>query len=118
MPSLQTRTGESFFFGTYMAYYPLILVQFLLNCFADTKPVYRQHAIPPEERECPENGASFLSKLLFSWFDPLAYRGFRKPLETADLWTLNYEDRTDQVVPKFDKHWQRQINQILPKGKR
>ncbi|CAN8022372.1 unnamed protein product [Ixodes persulcatus] len=43
------RVGQAFFFGTYMAYYPLVLVQFLLNCFADTKPVYRQHAPSSEE---------------------------------------------------------------------
>ncbi|XP_029825767.2 multidrug resistance-associated protein 1 [Ixodes scapularis] len=106
------RVGQAFFFGTYMAYYPLVLVQFLLNCFADTKPVYRQHAPSSEEKECPESGASFLSRLLFSWFDSLAYQGFRKPLEPTDLWTLNFKDRTDQVVPTFDRHWQTEVSRV------
>ncbi|KAG0440557.1 hypothetical protein HPB47_016252, partial [Ixodes persulcatus] len=112
------RVGQAFFFGTYMAYYPLVLVQFLLNCFADTKPVYRQHAPSSEEKECPESGASFLSRLLFSWFDSLAYQGFRKPLEPTDLWTLNFKDRTDQVVPTFDRHWQTEVSRVAPTKER
>lgn len=105
----EERMGEPLFFGAYMAYYPLVIIQFLLNCFADSRPVYRHHALPPEEKECPESGASFLSQLLFSWFDGLAYRGFRRPLETSDLWALNFNDRTEQVVPGFDRHWQKQL---------
>lgn len=105
----EERPGEPLFFGAYMAYYPLVIIQFLLNCFADSKPIYRQHALPPEEKECPESGASFLSQLLFSWFDALAYQGWRRPLETSDLWALNFKDRTDQVVPDFDKHWLKQV---------
>uniref|UniRef100_A0A131YTN7 ATP-binding cassette, subfamily C (CFTR/MRP), member 1 n=1 Tax=Rhipicephalus appendiculatus TaxID=34631 RepID=A0A131YTN7_RHIAP len=105
----EERPGEPLFFGAYMAYYPLVIIQFLLNCFADSKPIYRQHVLPPEEKESPEAGASFLSQLLFSWFDPLAYKGWRRPLETSDLWALNFKDRTDQVVPDFDRHWLKQV---------
>ncbi|KAK8776949.1 hypothetical protein V5799_029711 [Amblyomma americanum] len=105
----EERIGEPLFFGAFMAYYPLVVIQFLLNCFADSRPIYRQHVLPPEEKECPESGASFLSQLLFSWFDSLAYQGWRRPLETSDLWALNFKDRTDQVVPIFDRHWQKQL---------
>ncbi|CAN7994942.1 unnamed protein product, partial [Ixodes hexagonus] len=112
------RVGQEFFFATYMAYYPLVLVQFLLNCFADTKPVYRQHAPSSEEKECPESGSSFLSRLLFSWFDALAYQGFKRPLEPGDLWALNHNDRTDQVVPQFDKNWQTEVSRMAPARER
>lgn len=105
----EERPGEPLFFGAYMAYYPLVIIQFLLNCFADSKPIYRQHVLPPEEKECPEAGSSFLSQLLFSWFDALAYKGWRHPLETSDLWALNFKDRTEQVVPGFDRHWLKQV---------
>ncbi|XP_050048216.1 multidrug resistance-associated protein 1 [Dermacentor andersoni] len=105
----EERLGEPLFFGAYMAYYPLVIIQFLLNCFADSTPIYRQHVLPPEEKECPEAGSSFLSQMLFSWFDALAYKGWRRPLETSDLWALNFNDRTDQVVPGFDRHWLKQV---------
>jgi ATP-binding cassette subfamily C (CFTR/MRP) protein 1 len=47
-----------------------------------------------------------LSKLFFAWFDALAWRGFRKPLETKDLWNMNPEDTSKEVVPLFDKYWE------------
>ncbi|CAG2053140.1 unnamed protein product [Timema podura] len=56
---------------------------------------------------CPEQGASFLSKLFFSWFDALAWKGFRKPLETSDLWNMNPEDTSSEIVPMFDKYWEK-----------
>lgn len=57
------------------------------------------------QRPCPEQRASFLSKLFFSWFDALAWKGFRKPLEAKDLWNMNPEDTAREIVPVFDKHW-------------
>ncbi|XP_018568582.1 multidrug resistance-associated protein 1-like [Anoplophora glabripennis] len=88
---------------TYMIYYPLVLLMFLLNCFADQRP--RESIYPKTERPCPEENVSFLSRLLFSWFDSLAWTGFRKPLETTDLWDMNPVDTSKEVVPLFEKHW-------------
>lgn len=47
--------------------------------------------------------------MLFSWFDTLAWAGYRHPLETKDLWSMNYEDSSREVVPIFDKHWERSL---------
>uniref|UniRef100_V5I844 ABC-type glutathione-S-conjugate transporter n=1 Tax=Anoplophora glabripennis TaxID=217634 RepID=V5I844_ANOGL len=91
------------FYVTYMIYYPLVLLMFLLNCFADKPP--RESVYPKTERPCPEENVSFLSRLLFSWFDSLAWTGFRKPLETTDLWDMNPEDTAKEVVPLFEKNW-------------
>ncbi|CAH1990666.1 unnamed protein product [Acanthoscelides obtectus] len=88
---------------SYMVYYPLVLLQLLLNCFADKKPLEMKLTKP--ERPCPEQYASFLSKLLFTWFDPLAWLGYKKPLEMKDLWEMNPEDSSKEVVPLFEKHW-------------
>lgn len=57
------------------------------------------------QRLCPERAASFLSKLTFSWFSPLARQGYRSPLKHHHLWHLNFEDTSKEVVPKFDKYW-------------
>jgi len=75
----------------------------VFNCFADALPRFSEY--PPVERPCPEQRASFLSKLFFSWFDALAWKGFRKPLEVKDLWNMNPEDTAREIVPVFDKHW-------------
>ncbi|XP_064490303.1 multidrug resistance-associated protein 1-like isoform X2 [Ornithodoros turicata] len=106
------RPGQGFFFGAYMAYYPLVLVQLVLNCFSDAKPMYRQHAAPPGGKESPESGASFLSKLLFSWIYPLIIKGYKKPLENTDLWALGRGDCTENVVPRFDKFWHREVARV------
>lgn len=61
------------------------------------------------ERPCPETNSSFPSKILFAWFDPLAWRGFIKPLETDDLWSMNPEDTSSEIVPQFDKYWMKTL---------
>lgn len=80
---------------------------FLLNCIADQAP--RQSKYPPAKKPCPEDQSSFLSRLLFTWFDPLAYTGFRRPLVQTDLWDMKPEDSAREVVPLFEKYWHRTL---------
>jgi len=42
---------------------------------------------------------------MFFWFDKLAWKGYKKPLTTNDLWDLNPEDKSAALVPLFDKYW-------------
>ncbi|XP_018568578.1 multidrug resistance-associated protein 1 isoform X9 [Anoplophora glabripennis] len=100
--------GSKYFYISYLIYYPLVLLMFLLNCFADKPP--RESKYPKSERPCPEENASFLSRLLFTWFDSLAWTGFRKPLEATDLWDMKPEDSAKEIVPLFEKHWQNTLD--------
>ncbi|KAG8222673.1 hypothetical protein J437_LFUL002555 [Ladona fulva] len=102
--------GSSFEFILFMLYYPLLIVQLLLNCFADASPTVQQH--PPGKNPCPEKSASFLSRILFSWYDKLSWKGFRKPLETKDLWNINPEDTAKEVVPQFDRYWEKSVKKL------
>lgn len=52
-----------------------------------------------------EATASFPSRITFQWFWPLAYLGYKKPLEFKDLWDLNPEDKSRAVVDHFNKFW-------------
>ncbi|KAL3269849.1 hypothetical protein HHI36_008907 [Cryptolaemus montrouzieri] len=88
----------------YIVYYAAVIVVFLLNCFADQPPLVTKY--PKSKKPCPEGESGFLSRLLFSWFDKLAWLGYRKPLVTDDLWDLKPEDSAIEVVPIFNKHWQ------------
>ncbi|XP_038214944.1 multidrug resistance-associated protein 1 isoform X4 [Zerene cesonia] len=94
-------------FVSYMIYYPMILLMFVLNCFADLPP--RDSPYKYEKNQCPENASGFPSRLTFSWFDPLALTGFRRSLTESDLWALNPEDSSKEVVPRFDKFWERTL---------
>lgn len=58
-----------------------------------------------EKVPCPENHSSYLSKLVFFWFESLAWKGWRKPLVYEDLWELNEEDLSKVQYPIFAKNW-------------
>lgn len=57
----------------------------------------------------PEEGASMLSTLTYYWFRPLAWKGYRKPLESKDLWDINEKDKCRSIVPIYDKHWENSL---------
>ncbi|XP_074036465.1 multidrug-Resistance like Protein 1 isoform X3 [Leptinotarsa decemlineata] len=96
-----------YFYISYLIYYPLVVLMFLLNCFADQAPRFTKY--PKVQNPCPQESAGFLSRLLFAWFDTLAWKGFRKPLETNDLWEMNPEDCSRELVPNFEKYWQKSL---------
>ncbi|XP_034253299.1 multidrug resistance-associated protein 1-like isoform X3 [Thrips palmi] len=98
---------KQFPFISYMIYLPLVFAMFILNCFADAEP--RQLHYPKTENLCPELGASFISKLFFLWFDQFAWKGFRNPLETKDLWSMKPEDAASEIMPIFNKYWEESV---------
>jgi hypothetical protein len=40
-------------------------------------------------KNSPELTASFLSRLIFAWFDKTVWRGRSKTIDESDLWDLN-----------------------------
>ncbi|KOC70044.1 Multidrug resistance-associated protein 1 [Habropoda laboriosa] len=90
-------------FISYMIYYPTVVLLFLLNFLVDAEPKYSEY--PRVDKPCPEQRSSFPAKIFYTWFDPMAWKGFQKPLETTDLWSMNPEDTAKEIVPKFDKYW-------------
>lgn len=38
----------------------------------------------------------------------LMVQGYRRPLESSDLWSLNTEDMSEQVVPMLVKNWKKE----------
>uniref|UniRef100_A0A1L8E4B5 ABC-type glutathione-S-conjugate transporter n=2 Tax=Nyssomyia neivai TaxID=330878 RepID=A0A1L8E4B5_9DIPT len=92
-------------YGSVITHFCLVIIMLLLTCFSD---------LPPEDRvkvgkPSPEISASFLRKLFFQWFDPMTWKGYRKPLEVSDMWDLNEEDQSRTLVPPFDKYWYESI---------
>lgn len=98
---------SEYFFTSYLIFYIFSLAVFILNCYADREP--RQTKYPKSDKPYPELGASFLSRLFYAWFDPLAWKGYRKPLEQTDLWDMNPEDSSKEVMPVFLKYWDRAV---------
>ncbi|CAI6345192.1 unnamed protein product [Macrosiphum euphorbiae] len=94
-------------FISYMVYYPIILIEFVLSFFADAEP--RKLDYEFVQGPCPEMKASFPSKILFSWFDSFAWSGYKRPIEFKNLWNMNYDNSSQEIVRVFDKHWERSL---------
>jgi ATP-binding cassette, subfamily C (CFTR/MRP), member 1 len=107
--------SEHYIFVSFLIYFFTSALILLLNCFADTEAQQMKYA--RGEKPCPEQGASFPSKILFQWFDSFVWKGYRKPLENDDLWNMNPEDTSTEVTPRFLKYWNATVaknSQIAP----
>lgn len=94
-------------FWSYLIFYIISLAIWILNCYADREP--DQTKYPKSKYPYPEQGASFLSRLFYTWFDPLAWKGYRRPLEQKDLWDMNPEDSSKEIMPLFIRYWDRAV---------
>lgn len=97
-----------------MVYFSFVIFSFLLTCFGDKEPLETKY--PRTKKDCPENSSSFLSRIVYQWFDRMAWNGYRKPLEEGDLWDLRAEDTSKEIMPKFAKHWNNTVrsNKVHP----
>lgn len=94
-------------FLSYMIYFPLIVIQLVSQLFADKPPTemkYKEFSAKTVHPN-PEIESSFIRKLLFIWFDPMTWRGFRNPLQAEDMWDIRPDDTSAEMVPDFDKYW-------------
>lgn len=99
-------------FIIYMIYFPLIIVQALNYCFADKPPKQSSYSTfdnKSRNRPSPEVQSSFLSKIFYIWFEPMAWFGYRHPITTDDVYDLNPDDRTIELLPTFDHYWKKSV---------
>nr|XP_009681743.1 PREDICTED: multidrug resistance-associated protein 1 isoform X3 [Struthio camelus australis] len=94
---------DAFRYVTFCSYFILLLVQLMLCCFPERPPLFSETVNDPNP--CPESSASFLSRITFWWITGLMIQGYRRPLEAKDLWSLNKEDMSEEVVPGLARNW-------------
>lgn len=102
----------SFQFINYIVYFTLIALMLVFNCFADKSP--RKSTFPKGTNPSPEQTSSFLRQLTFQWFDHITWKGWRRPLTEKDIYDINPEDTSAELVPPFDKYF----NESVEKGRR
>uniref|UniRef100_A0A8C8SRC5 Multidrug resistance-associated protein 1 n=1 Tax=Pelusios castaneus TaxID=367368 RepID=A0A8C8SRC5_9SAUR len=90
---------DVFRYVTFYSYFILVLIQLILSCFPERPPLFS------ETNPCPESSASFLSKITFWWITGLMIQGYRRPLEAKDLWSLNKDDMSEEIVPGLTTYW-------------
>lgn len=90
-----------------MIYFPLILFQLCNHFIADRQPLETSYAKPVKSAlPSPEPFSGFVQTIMFAWFDRMAWTGYRRALETSDIWDINPADTSVELVPIFDKHWE------------
>ncbi|XP_039950445.1 multidrug resistance-associated protein 1 isoform X2 [Bactrocera tryoni] len=99
---------DEYNYVSYMIYFALSCAMLLLNCFADAMP--RETKYKRTNNEIPESSASFLSRVTYTWFDGMAWRGYRNPLEEKDLWDLRSQDSCNEIMPIFAYYWNKSVH--------
>ncbi|NXM50901.1 MRP1 protein, partial [Gymnorhina tibicen] len=94
---------DAFRYVTFFIYFVLVSVELILCCFPEQPPLFSETVNDPNP--CPEFSASFLSRITFWWITGLMIQGYRSPLEAKDLWSLNKEDKSEEVVPGLARNW-------------
>lgn len=100
---------DDYVFISNMIYFPLVAIQLIAHCFADKKPLHSTYVNVKTDYPSPEPYAGFVKRIFFFWFDPFAWTGYRKSLESSDIWDINPDDTSTELVPPFDKHWKKNV---------
>jgi ATP-binding cassette, subfamily C (CFTR/MRP), member 1 len=103
---------KEFQFINYVTYFVLITTMLLLNCWSDNAP--RNTTYAKSSNPSPQLSSSFVNQIFFQWFDRTAWAGWRHPLTEKDIYDINPEDTSAELVPPFDKYF----NESVEKGRR
>ncbi|XP_014278688.1 multidrug resistance-associated protein 1 [Halyomorpha halys] len=83
--------------------YCLYLLMLLLYFVSDLPP--KRSEYPDLKNSSPEESASYPARLLMSWFEPMIYKGLKRPLVQSDIWPVSYQDAAAQIYNHFNKFW-------------
>ncbi|XP_062549077.1 multidrug resistance-associated protein 1-like [Armigeres subalbatus] len=105
--SSDTVVFAEYQFVSYTLQYSFICLIVLMEILPDKAPRYSEY--PKMKNPNPELRSSFFIKLLYLYFDQFTWTGFRKPLTDSDIYDLNPQDTSRELVPPFDKYWYESI---------
>lgn len=94
-----------FKFINFITFFALISLMTLLNCFCDKHP--RHSTYPVNEKPCPELSVSILNKIFFAWLEPVVLKGWRRPLVEDDVFSINPDNSSAELVPVFDRNFKK-----------
>eukprot|EP00079_Xenopus_tropicalis_P030383 XP_012826370.1 PREDICTED: multidrug resistance-associated protein 1-like [Xenopus tropicalis] len=85
----------------FVLYFVFVLAQSVLCTFNDDPPFFSN--LKKESNPCPVSESSFLSKVTFSWFTEIMFRGYKQPLKAEDVWSLRKSDTAEEILTLFSK---------------
>uniref|UniRef100_A0A1I7U262 ABC transmembrane type-1 domain-containing protein n=1 Tax=Caenorhabditis tropicalis TaxID=1561998 RepID=A0A1I7U262_9PELO len=86
-------------------------LQTFLHCHADPSP-NRFKILHSARKPSPETTSSCLNRITMWWFNSLCRLGVQKPLEISDLYSLNDDDASGVLVPKWYRLWDSQSKKL------
>ncbi|KHJ47249.1 ABC transporter transmembrane region [Trichuris suis] len=101
---------------SYAVYYCLLLMQLLISCWADRMDVWDIPAKGKEtnvREENPEKTVSFFNRITYTFFDPIAWRGWRRGVQKEDLWLLLPKDTVEELRQKWENLWNAKSQRFL-----
>ncbi|XP_053695520.1 multidrug resistance-associated protein 1 isoform X2 [Sabethes cyaneus] len=104
----ESDSWAEYHFVSFIIFFFCSCAMFILNFFIDKPPQMTKYEITA--KDCPELSATFPSRLVFGWFDKLAWTGFKRPLVNEDLWNMKPEDASKEVSPLFMKYWNQTLD--------
>ncbi|CAI8018869.1 Multidrug resistance-associated protein 1 [Geodia barretti] len=105
----QHGVEDEFRFTTFCVQFGLYLLQLVLVLLPEPLPK-GQLRDPAAKKPCPEESATFLSRITWWWLNGLIWRGWRKDLEYSDLTDLNPQDKSAVVAGNFQKSWESEVH--------
>ncbi|KAH0629433.1 hypothetical protein JD844_011498 [Phrynosoma platyrhinos] len=101
---------DRFRITTFYIYFALILIELILACLKEKPPFFS-----PVNLDYVKSMSRI--KFRFSFQDNIlvVHKGYKRPLEDKDLWSLNTEDKSDVIVQKLQKEWDKQKHGRLQK---
>jgi len=91
-------------FVGFAIWYSCVVTQLFLFSYADSPAVDLWKRVENEKRS-EEKTSSFINRQTMWWFNKICAIGIKKPLEVSDLYTLNSEDTSKVLVPRWKKLW-------------
>src|ERR1700733_9516989 len=91
----------------HMACYTLIIISqpiALISLIVNTKVV---GVLMESKSEYPVHQVGFFSRVTSSWLTPLLEKGYEKPLEMEDLFSLGYRMQAEYLCDRLQRSWNR-----------
>lgn len=101
-------TWEGYKFISFVTFFSLVSLMVILNCFIDKPP--KNSTYPKSTNPNPELNASILNRVFYGFFDKYAWLGWRRPLTEKDIYDINPENASSELVPVFDKNFQESLD--------
>lgn len=101
-------TYAGYQFINYVAFFSMVSLMLVLNCFVDKPP--RHSTYPKPTNPSPELSASMLNRAFFAFFDRTAWKGWRRPLTERDIYEINPENASSELVPEFDRNYKNSLD--------